>query len=56
MTASVEIKNPVVDDQDGKWYWRGQIFDVHGPFDTEKAAQEDLDDYVLNRFKYEDRF
>jgi hypothetical protein len=59
MTVAVDSKclpNPFVDETDGKWYWKGQTFDVHGPFETEYAAKDDLDTFVLNRFKYEDRF
>jgi hypothetical protein len=59
MTTAFEniyLPNPFVDDTDGKWYWRDQTFDVHGPFETENAAKDDLNDFVLNRFRYEDRF
>ena len=50
------MPNPFKDEADSKWYWKDQIFNAHGPFETENAAEEDLDTFVLNRFKYEDRF
>jgi len=35
-----QVTEPICDETDGKWYCKGETFDVHGPFETENAAKD----------------